>query len=352
MRFRIPKIRSVLALALVVSSVALFVVPLVAQVAPSPAEQATDQAAEATKPEIDPLLPEEGLLRPKTWKLLGERLLTNTVDYLPKFFSGVLVLVIFLVLARILSGLTARALRRTKADPALPRISARLIRVAVIVIGVIMAAAQAGIAVGSLLASVGVIGLAVGLAAQDSLSNIVAGLTILWDRPFRTGDRVTIAGEYGEIRDVGLRTTRIRTVDARDAILPNKDVIEHKIINHTRDQELRLDVPIGISYESDIGAARKALIEAVEGHELLADEPEPEVVVVGLGDSSVDLQLRVYLRDPRKERAATWQMLEIGKLALDAAGIVIPFPQRTLHWAPDNQPLELVDERRAAGEGG
>ncbi|MDX1383522.1 MAG: mechanosensitive ion channel [Thermoanaerobaculia bacterium] len=306
---------------------------------------ASDAGGSDSAPEIEPLLPEEGLFRAETWTRLGERLLTNTVDYLPRLLAAAMVLVLFVVLAKVASGIVVRALRRTKADPALPSIVGRLLQVAVVVLGLIMAAAQAGIAVGSLLAGVGVVGLAVGLAAQDSLSNVVAGLTILWDRPFRTGDRVTIAGEYGEIQEVGLRTTRIRTVDERDAILPNKDVIDEKIINHTRDPVLRLDIPLGISYDSDIAQAREVLLGAVQDHELLADSPRPAVVVTGLGDSSVDLELRVFLRDPNQERTATWQLLEVAKNALDDAGIVIPFPQRTLHWAPNSEPVAY--ERRA-----
>jgi small conductance mechanosensitive channel len=316
--------------------------------APQQPSGQSDESVASEPPEIDPLLPEEGLLRVETWKSLGVRLLRNTVDYLPRLLAAVLVLITFLVLARVLSGLVTRALRRTKADPALPRIAGRLTNVVTILIGSVMAAAQAGIAVGSLVASVGIVGLAVGLAAQDSLSNVVAGITILWDRPFRTGDRVSIAGEYGEIMEVGLRTTRIRTVDQRDAILPNKDVIENKIINHTRDNVLRLDIPLGIAYDSDIRQARDVLIAAVRGHALLAETPEPAVVVKALGESSIALELRVFLRDPRDERPATWEMLEICKLALDEAGIVIPFPQRTLHWARDeDRPPGLGESTRS-----
>ena len=321
---------------LLVTAAAMLIGPLLL-VQESVSQVAEDPGQEV--PEIEPLLPEEGLLRAETWRQLGERFLENLVDYLPRLLAAGLIFVIFMILGRVVTSVVVRALRRTGADPALPDVAGRLLRVIIVGIGLVMAAAQAGIEVGSLIAGVGVVGLAIGFAAQDSLSNVVAGLTILWDRPFRTGDRVSIAGEYGEVKEVGLRTTRIRTVDHRDAILPNKDVIENKIINHTRDPILRLDVPIGVAYESDIRAAREVLLQAVRGNELLADSPAPEVVVVELGDSSVNLELRVFLRDPSRERPATWQILEASKLALDDAGIQIPFPQRTLHWAPDNPSL-------------
>jgi small conductance mechanosensitive channel len=94
---------------------------------------------------------------------------------------------------------------------------------------------------------------------------------------------------------------------------------------------MRLDIPLGIAYKEDSREARKVLLAAVAGNELLLEKPEPEVVVVALADSSVNLELRVWLRDPYKERQATVEMIERAKIALDEAGIEIPFPQRTLH---------------------
>jgi small conductance mechanosensitive channel len=184
----------------------------------------------------------------------------------------------------------------------------------------------------------------VGLAAQDSLANLVAGLTILWDRPFHIGDNVTIAGTYGQVRQIGLRTTRLLTVDQVDAILPNKMVINEKILNHTLTPHLRVNVPVGIGYAADIGAARQALLAAVDGHPQLAQDPAPKVVVKELGDSAVQLELRAWLRDPHKEREVFYELLELAKVTLDQAGIEIPFPQRTLHLA-DPGGLERLTER-------
>jgi small conductance mechanosensitive channel len=173
----------------------------------------------------------------------------------------------------------------------------------------------------------------VGLAAQDSLANLVAGLTILWDRPFHIGDNVTIAGIYGQVRQIGLRTTRLVTVDQVDAILPNKMVINEKILNHTLTPNLRVNVPVGIGYGADIGAARQALLAAVAGHAQIAADPAPKVVVKALADSAVELELRAWLKDPHREREVFFELLELAKVALDRAGIEIPFPQQTLHLA-------------------
>lgn len=280
-------------------------------------------------PSQDLLTPE--LLKPQAWPGLWERLLERFLAWLPALLAALLVLVAFFVLHRVLAGVLRRLMARTRADPAVQVIAARLTRFVVLGLGLVMAASQLGINVASLLAGVGVLGLAVGLAAQDSLSNLVAGIAILWDRPFRIGDNVTVSGTFGKVQEIGLRTTRIRTVNQLDAILPNKEIINQEIINHTLNPMMRLAIPVGIAYQADTREARKVLLEAVRGHELILEEPEPEVVVTALADSSVNLELRVWLRDPYTERQATCIMIELAKIALDEAGIEIPFPQRTLH---------------------
>jgi small conductance mechanosensitive channel len=288
------------------------------------------------EPAIAPPLPTDGLFEPETWMALGTRLVVRLVDAIPSLLTALLVLAFFLALAWLSSRLMRGLLHRTGADPALETVVSNLVTYVILIFGALMAAAQAGLQVGSLLAGVGIAGLAIGLAAQESLANLVAGLTILWDRPFRTGDNVTIAGTFGEVVEIRIRTTRVRTFDRRHVILPNKMVIEDKIINHTMSPELRLDVPLGIAYGEDIRRAREVLLESVAGHPMLEETNRHEVVVIGLGESSVDLELRVWLRDPRQERRAFVDVIERAKLALDAAGIEIPFPQRTLHWKAES----------------
>jgi len=277
------------------------------------------------------ILARKDLLEPDAWGRLAEQMIGGFVRWLPSLLTAILILGFFFVLYRLAAGLLGRLMERTRADPAARDIAVRLTRYTILVLGLMMAASQLGIQVGSLLAGVGIIGLALGLAAQDSLANLVAGITILWDRPFRIGDNVTVSGTFGKVKEIGLRTTRIRTVEHLDAILPNKEIINAKIVNHTLSPMMRLGIPIGIAYKEDTRAARRVLLEAVAGHEAVLEQPESQVVVTGLGDSAVSLELRVWLRDPYEERAATFAMVELAKIALDEAGIEIPFPQRTLH---------------------
>lgn len=323
---------------------------------PAGAESSDGAASEEPGGLLDePLLPEEGLAELETWERLGRALLDSAVDYLPQLLAALFLFFVFYVASRIVASVTRRALSRTRADPAARQVVTKLASIAVLIVGVLVAASQAGVAVGSMIASVGVAGLAIGLAAQDSLSNVVAGLTILWDRPFRVGDYVTVADEYGRVTDVGLRTTTIETVRKVEAILPNSDVINSKIINHTRTPDLRVDLSIGIGYGEDVAQAREVLIEALSASSYTAKEPAPSVVLRELGDSAVVLAARVWLNDPSAERRASWDLLERAKVALDEAGIEIPFPQRTLHMASTSPPLRLgrehgSNERAASDE--
>lgn len=282
-------------------------------------------------------------LRISTWKQLVVRFTDRFLDFLPDLLYAVLILALFYGLYCLIRRLLTSLLRRTRADPALQTIGVRILRIVLLGLALVAAASQLGFQVGSLLAGIGVVGLAVGLAAQETLANLIAGLTILWDRPFRIGDNVTIAGTFGRVEEIGLRSTRIRTVDERDAVLPNKDVINEKILNHTLTPRLRLDVPFGIAYKEDTREARKVLLAAVEDHPMLLSEPDPQVVVIGLGESSVDMELRVWLRNPHRERVAACTLLELIKITLDEAGIEIPFPQRTLHLGDG----ELAEELRS-----
>jgi small conductance mechanosensitive channel len=289
-------------------------------------------------------------LEAATWRKLGDRLAGKLVDFLPNLLYALVLLVVFFLLYRLSARVLEGLLRRTGADPALRHIGLRLLRYVLLGLGLIAAAGQLGFQVGSLLAGLGVAGLAVGLAAQDTLANFIAGLTILWDRPFRIGDNVTIAGTFGRVMEIGLRSTRICTVEQLDAILPNKDVIDQEIINHTLNPRLRLGIPLGIAYKEDSREARRVLLAAVAGHPLVTEDPAPEVVVTALADSSVNLELRVWLKDPHEERRAACELLELAKIALDEAGIEIPFPQRTLHLGDGR--LGAALERRLAGGGG
>jgi small conductance mechanosensitive channel len=199
-----------------------------------------------------------------------------------------------------------------------------------IAVAVVMAADQVGINVAAAVAGLGVAGIAVGFAAQDTLANIIAGIVIFLDRPFVVGDWVEVDGDYGRVSEITLRSTRIRTPRNTWVVIPNKHIVDAVLENHSKHGEIRIDVPVGIAYKEDIGRAREVLLEAVSAMDGVLDDPRPDVVVAGLGSSSVDLTVRVWIHRADREQATGFAVAEAAKNALDAAGIQIPFPHLQL----------------------
>jgi small conductance mechanosensitive channel len=260
----------------------------------------------------------------------------------PRVLLALVVFAAFLGLAWLARSLLRRALRRSHLQRDVADLLLTLLGYAVVAVGVALALENLGLDVTSVVAGLGIAGIALGFAAKDTLANLIAGITILWDRPFRVGDRIEVDGSLGVVRRITLRTTRLDTARNEVVILPNQTMVTEKIVNHTMLPRLRLDVPFGIAYREDVPAARRAVLETVRGDDEVLEDPPPQVVVAELGESSVNLELRIWLRDPKTELAMRVRYVERLKAALDAAGIEIPFPQLTLH-VPEGVPASPAD---------
>lgn len=154
----------------------------------------------------------------------------------------------------------------------------------------------AGVPTTSLLAVVGAAGLGIGLALKDSLSNIASGVMLIMLRPFRAGDSVLVAGLEGVIESVRIFQTQMVTPDNRTIILPNSQITSAPIINYTGRGDRRIDLPLTIAFGEDVAAFRAALLAIARGNPRIRDNPAPEVAIVGLGDSSVSVQLRAWVQ--------------------------------------------------------
>ena len=251
----------------------------------------------------------------------------NLAGFLPKLIAALIVLLVFWVLHRVLRSVLNRSLAG-RASMLAADILRRLLKYAVLGIGLLMAASQLGFNVLSMLAGLGVAGLAVGLAAKDTMANFIAGLIILWDKPFALGDDVEIGETEGYVRHIELRSTKLEDIDGNDVILPNSEVVNKRIVNYTRTPRVRVRVPVGVAYGADLEAARASLLACAAGDDRLLAEPAPAVVVRELGDSAIGLELHVWAADPQRRRAIRSDYLERAKRALDSAGIPIPYPQR------------------------
>jgi small conductance mechanosensitive channel len=262
-----------------------------------------------------------------------DALLNQMVVFAPRLIVALAIMVAFWVLYR----LSRRPLQLAMTHSGLhAKLVGLLIdgiyRYTIFAFGLVLSLSQLGVNVGAAVAGLGVAGIAVGLAAQDSLSNTIAGFTIFWDKPFVVGDWITVAGEYGMVQDITLRSTRIRTPRNSYVVIPNKRIIDEVLENDSKHGEVRIDVPIGIAYKEDTVAAREALLQAVDGLEDVMSDPAPQVVVQACADSSVNLQVRVWVADAGARQGVQFAVLETCKHALDDAGIQIPYPHLQLFW--------------------
>ncbi len=253
------------------------------------------------------------------------------IAFVPRIIAAAAVLLIFWILFRATRTALVKMLTRAGFHAALVGLVVdNVYRFTLALFAVVMAASQLGINVGTVLAGIGVVGIAVGLAAQDTVANMIAGFLIFWDKPFKVGDFLSIGDLYGEVREITIRTTRIRTQSNTYVVIPNRKIIDDVLVNHSMYGETRVNVPIGIAYKEYIPQARTALLEAAKSVEGVSAQPAPDVVVRELGGSSVDLAVRVWVDDASHERPIFHRTLEACKLALDAAGIQIPYPHLQL----------------------
>ncbi len=213
----------------------------------------------------------------------------------------------------------------------------RTVRFLVVALGAILALDLLGLNIAPLLAGAGVMGLALSLAAKDTLSNLIAGVLLIMDRPFKVGDRIELwtapneTGTWGDVIEIGLRATKIRNPDNLVVIVPNSLIMVRDIVNYTMSgQDIRLRIPFSVSYESDIERAKTLLIEAAKQVGGVKADPEPIVIVRGFGPSDVQLQLRVWILEARNRRRIADEITGKAVAAFADAGVEIPYPKREL----------------------
>ena len=185
-----------------------------------------------------------------------------------------------------------------------------------------------GVNVASLVVSLGVGSLAVGLAAQDTLANMFAGFTLMLDRPFRVGDRIQLAsGEVGDVESIGMRATHIRTPDEMFLIVPNSSLVKERIINHSRPTaRVAVRIEVGVAYGTDLALARRVLREAAAASPHADPEREPVVHITRFADFAVSLTLTFWVADYRQQNEARTEALEEIDRRLREAGIEVPSP--------------------------
>ena len=242
------------------------------------------------------------------------------------------IIVLFLswIVAGIISRIVMRGLEKAKFDETLSKFFAKMARWGVLLFGVLACLSIFGVETTSFAAVLGAAGLAIGLAFQGTLSNFASGVMLLVFRPFKVGQFVKVGGESGTVNEIDLFTTTLDTTDNRRVIIPNSAIFTSTIENVSHHPKRRVDVNVGTAYEADLDQTRQVLETVLKNLDNTLDEPEFAVVLLELGGSSIDWQLRVWCKSE-----VYWDVKQDLtrniKYALDHAGIGIPYPQMDVH---------------------
>ncbi|XLX41353.1 mechanosensitive ion channel family protein [Ectopseudomonas mendocina] len=262
---------------------------------------------------------------------LSEAWLPVVLEYSGKLTLAVITLLIGWWLISRLTTRIGRMLEARKVDRALSSFIGSLVSIVLRILLLISVASMVGVETTSFIAMIGAAGLAIGLALQGSLANFAGGVLIMLFRPFRAGDWIEAQGVSGSVDSIQIFHTTLKTGDNKVVIVPNGALSNGHITNYSREPRRRADINIGIDYSSDIKLAREVLLDIAKDPRVHLD-PAPVVFVTGLGDSAVNLSLRVWVATG-DFWPVTFAFTEQAKERLTEAGIGIPFPQRVVHLA-------------------
>ncbi|MFN8576782.1 MAG: mechanosensitive ion channel family protein [Candidatus Sericytochromatia bacterium] len=261
-------------------------------------------------------------------------LLENMINFFSNGLLALLTIIIFYGIWIVINKVLSKSFEIYKTDLTTSSFILMMIKYIILTIGLISALSKVGINTVSLMTSVGVLGLTLGFAAKDVLSNLISGIFIFWDRPFVLGDLVEIGDKYGEVKSITLRTTRIVTPDGKMLAIPNSNIVNTTVASYTNYPHLRLDIPVTISVYEDIEKSRKLLLEMLKhDNEILNDIPA-RIVVRELNDYNIKIELQVWIKNERAHIAKRFEIREKIFNTLRDNGVDMPF--ETLKIEPLN----------------
>lgn len=255
---------------------------------------------------------------------------TLLTTYGLRLLGSIAVFIIGRWLVGFIIKMVKRAMANSNIDNTLASFIGNVLYYLLFALLIIITLGSLGINTNSIIAVLGGLTLALGLAMQDSLGNLAAGIMIILLRPYRLGDFVEINDETGQVTEIKIFHTQLITLYRKVIYVPNSEVIGGNIVNYSQQDLYRFDMTFGIGYSDNIGKARDILLEIMAEDDRILKDPVPEVFVGELGDSSINLVARPWIKykdHPRVKAYVTEQV----KLRFDAAGISIPFPQRDVH---------------------
>ncbi len=270
------------------------------------------------------------------------------VARIPFVLVGVFVFVLFVLLARGLATLIEHYTQRRRRHRNLAQVFGRLTRAGLILVGLLIALVIVfpSFTIGRLVELLGISGVAIGFAFRDILQNFLAGILLLITEPFKAGDQIIFGSYEGTVEDVQTRATFIRTYDNRLVVVPNGDLFTQSVLVNTAYETRRIEYDIGIGYGDDVELARRLILEALRGLPDVLNEPQPDVLVYELAESTVNLRIRWWIIPPRRIDSLNTRdhVLTAIKQALTAHGIDLPFPTQVLLF---HDQTEATDGDRA-----
>ncbi|WP_299374017.1 mechanosensitive ion channel domain-containing protein [uncultured Kiloniella sp.] len=266
---------------------------------------------------------------------LVEQLTQTALDFSLEILAALAILIVGIFVAGRVAKYTEKLLTKSgKVDTTLKPVIVKIIRYTIMVFVLIAVLARFGVETTSIIAVLGAAGLAIGLALQGTMQNIAAGFMLLFLRPLKVGEFVDADGISGTVEEISLFITHMTTVDGLYLSVPNSKLWSATVTNYSRNSKRRTDMAIGIGYGDDIAKAEKVALAVLSGDGRVHKDPAAQVIISGLGESSVDLNIR-YWTDSGDYWPALSDNRRAIKEAFDKEGISIPFPQRDLHIISD-----------------
>ena len=215
-----------------------------------------------------------------------------------------------------------------------------LLRYGIISLAFLFALSAAGIELSKFAIVAGALGVGIGFGLQNVVNNFISGLILAFERPIQTGDVIQFGNEWGRVIGIGIRSSKVRTFDGAEIIVPNGDLISQQLTNWTLSDRLRrMEILIGVAYGSDPHQVLDLLKDTAQTHEGILEEPPVMATFLGFGDSSMNFSLRAWTGDFDNYLAVKSDLTLAVHDALKAAGVVIPFPQRDVHLHGTNLPV-------------
>lgn len=260
-----------------------------------------------------------------------DKLIDRLIDYLPNFFSALIIFCVGYIVIRLLLRLFASLFKRSKLDETGWTFLLSVIKTTLYVILMVMMLSQLKVPMSSIVAALGTAGLAIGLALRDSLSNVAGGFIIMFSRPFKVGDFIEIGDKEGTVDMISILYTRLLTIDNKAVMIPNATVASATITNYTQEELRRLELRFNIAYDNDFRRAEELVLKTVNDNPMTLELPDkPYIRLSGHNDNSLELLLRVWVKSENYWELRFGLLADV-KDAFDADGIEIPFNQLDVH---------------------